>query len=78
MTSPDVIRERVGRAISRWRKRHAKALGKANFSRNSLAVLLSCTERTVVRWELGETAPDAVELAQMAEVFGCEVNELFS
>jgi transcriptional regulator with XRE-family HTH domain len=35
-------------------------------------------ERTIQRWEDGLTAPDADDIAALAAVLGCEVQDLFS
>ena len=41
-------------------------------TQRAVALALDVTERTYVRWEVGPTLPDAVNLIKLADHFGVE------
>lgn len=55
-------------------KERRRALG---MTQGDLAALLSADRTTVAKWELGQAAPRAGQLPQLAKVLGCTIDELY-
>ena len=45
-------------------------------SKHELARRMGVTHQAVIRWEKGVSYPTAAKLLQLAEIFGCSVDEL--
>lgn len=54
-------------------KKHREAAG---MSQQELAEKMKVTQSAVAKWENGETRPRVDKLAEMAELFGCSMDEL--
>ena len=65
----DTLRSRIGTNISAYRK----GLG---LTQAGLAEKLNYSDKAVSKWERGESVPDVVTMAQLAEQFGITVNDL--
>ena len=59
----------IGRNIAAYRKR-------AGLTQAGLAEKLNYSDKAVSKWERGESVPDVLTLAQLAECFGITVNDL--
>ncbi|MBQ8768739.1 MAG: helix-turn-helix transcriptional regulator [Oscillospiraceae bacterium] len=59
----------IGKNIAAYRKR-------CNLTQAELADKLNYSDKAVSKWERGESTPDIITLAQLAEQFGITVNEL--
>ena len=57
--------------ILRYRKR-------CRWTQEELAEKLKVTNQAVSKWENAKAAPDILLLPRMAELFGCQIDELFS
>ena len=57
-------------------KRLRQAREAANLTQAQAAADLSCSLRTVGRWEAGTTQPNDMELRAIAVVYGCHVGDL--
>ena len=57
--------------IQKFRKR-------CHLTQNMLARELGVTFQAVSKWETGKSAPDILLLPKMADLFGCNIDELFS
>ena len=60
---------KVGRIISQKRKEH-------NMTQMQLADALGVTFQAVSNWERGNSMPDISKLPELAELFGCSIEEL--
>ena len=65
----DKLKNQIGANISAYRKR-------AGLTQAGLAEKLNYSDKAVSKWERGESVPDVVTLAQLAEQFGITVNDL--
>ncbi len=63
------LKNQIGANISAYRKR-------AGLTQAGLAEKLTYSDKAVSKWERGESVPDVVTLAQLAEQFGITVNDL--
>ena len=63
------LKSQIGANISAYRKR-------AGLTQAGLAEKLNYSDKAVSKWERGESVPDVVTLAQLAEQFGVSVNDL--
>lgn len=63
------LRYRIGANIAVYRKR-------ANLTQAGLAAKLNYSDKAVSKWERGESMPDVLTLAQLAEQFEITVNDL--
>ena len=63
------LKNQIGANISAYRKR-------AGLTQVGLAEKLNYSDKAVSKWERGESVPDVVTLAQLAEQFGVTVNDL--
>jgi transcriptional regulator with XRE-family HTH domain len=63
------LKSQIGANISAYRKR-------AGLTQAGLAEKLNYSDKAVSKWERGESVPDVVTLAQLAEQFGITVNDL--
>ena len=63
------LKNQIGANISAYRKR-------AGLTQVGLAEKLNYSDKAVSKWERGESVPDVVTLAQLAEQFGITVNDL--
>lgn len=63
------LKNQIGANISAYRKR-------AGLTQAGLAEKLNYSDKAVSKWERGESVPDVVTLAQLAEQFGITVNDL--
>ncbi len=61
----------IGRNIAAHRKR-------AGLTQAGLAEKLNYSDKAVSKWERGESVPDVLTLAQLADCFGITVNDLLS
>ena len=61
----------IGRNIAAHRKR-------AGLTQAGLAEKLNYSDKAVSKWERGESVPDVLTLAQLAETFGITVNDLLA
>ena len=53
------------------------ALRKARgLSQKELAKMVGVSQTTIASWEIGTREPNIAKLIQMAEIFGCTVDEL--
>ena len=59
----------IGKNIAVYRKR-------CGLTQAGLADKLNYSDKAVSKWERGESTPDIITLAQLAELFGITVNEL--
>ena len=50
---------------------------KKGMTQRDLALKLNVVQTTVAMWESGNNAPRAVMLPKLAEVLGCNINDLF-
>jgi transcriptional regulator with XRE-family HTH domain len=53
------------------KRRRAKRM-----SQNDLAIALNVTQGAISHWENGNCIPQVSKLVQLADVFGCSVDEL--
>ena len=60
---------KVGRIISQKRKEH-------NMTQMQLADALGISFQAVSNWERGNSMPDISKLPELAELFGCSIEEL--
>ena len=65
------LKEYVGANIAAYRKR-------AGLTQAMLAQKLNYTDKAVSKWERGESVPDVVTLASLAEFLGITVNDLLA
>ena len=65
------LKSMIGRNISAYRKR-------AGLTQAGLAEKLNYSDKAVSKWERGESVPDVLTLAQLAECFGITVNDLLT
>ena len=65
------IRKQLGKNIAAYRKR-------GNWTQARLAEKLNYSDKAVSKWERGESVPDVLTLAALAECFGVSVDELLS
>lgn len=49
----------------------------SGLTQNDIALQLSIDRSTVAKWETGEAFPRADKLPQLAEIFGCKIDDLF-
>ena len=63
------LKNQIGSNISSYRKR-------AGLTQAGLAEKLNYSDKAISKWERGESVPDVITLAQLAEQFGITVNEL--
>ena len=63
------LKYQIGANISAYRKREG-------WTQAGLAERLNYSDKAVSKWERGESVPDVLILANMAELFGITVNEL--
>lgn len=63
------LKNQIGANITSYRKR-------AGLTQAGLAEKLNYSDKAVSKWERGESVPDVVTLAQLAEQFGVTVNDL--
>lgn len=63
------LKNQIGANISAYRKR-------AGLTQAGLAEKLNYSDKAVSKWERGESVPDVVTLAQLAEQFDITVNDL--
>jgi len=61
----------IGRNIAAYRKR-------AGLTQASLAEKLNYSDKAVSKWERGESVPDVLTLAQLADTFSIAVNDLMA
>ena len=65
----EMLKKQIGSNIASYRKR-------LNMTQVGLAEKLNYSDKAVSKWERGESVPDVLTMAQMAELFGVSVNEL--
>lgn len=65
------LRELLGKNIAAYRKRE-------NWTQARLAEKLNYSDKAVSKWERGESVPDVLTLAVLAECFGVTVDELLT
>lgn len=65
----DKLKNQIGANIASYRKR-------AGMTQVGLAEKLNYSDKAVSKWERGESVPDVLTLAQLAEQFGITVNDL--
>ncbi len=65
----DKLKSQIGTNIAAYRKR-------AGMTQVGLAEKLNYSDKAVSKWERGESVPDVLTLAQLAEQFGITVNDL--
>ena len=63
------LKNQIGANIAAYRKR-------AGMTQVGLAEKLNYSDKAVSKWERGESVPDVLTLAQLAEQFGITVNDL--
>ena len=63
------LKNQIGANIAAYRKR-------ASLTQAGLAEKLNYSDKAVSKWERGESVPDVLTLAQLAEQFGVTVNDL--
>lgn len=63
------LKSQIGANIAAYRKR-------AGMTQMGLAEKLNYSDKAVSKWERGESVPDVLTLAQLAEQFGITVNDL--
>ncbi len=63
------IRAALAQNIAAYRKQ-------AGFTQGALGEKLGYSDKSVSKWERGDGIPDALVLAQMADLFGCSVDAL--
>ena len=63
------LKSQIGANIAAYRKR-------AGMTHMGLAEKLNYSDKAVSKWERGESVPDVLTLAQLAEQFGITVNDL--
>ncbi len=63
------LKDIIGKNIAVYRKR-------CGLTQAELADKLNYSDKAVSKWERGESTPDIITLAQLAEQFGITVNEL--
>ena len=65
----DKLKDQIGKNIAAYRKR-------SGLTQAGLAEKLNYSDKAVSKWERGESIPDVITLAQLAEQFEITVNEL--
>ena len=65
----DKLKNLIGKNIAAYRKR-------AGLTQAGLAEKLNYSDKAVSKWERGDSIPDVITLAQLAELFDITVNEL--
>ena len=65
------LKNQIGTNIAMFRK-------KAGLTQAGLAEKLNYSDKAVSKWERGESVPDVLTLAQLAEQFDVTVNDLLS
>lgn len=65
------INQIIAENIQKYRK-------KSGLTQEELAEKLGITFQAVSKWENAKSAPDITFLPEMAELFGCSIDELFS
>ena len=65
----DKLKDQIGKNIATYRKR-------SGLTQAGLAEKLNYSDKAVSKWERGESIPDVITLAQLAEQFEITVNEL--
>ena len=63
------LKQQIGANIAAYRKQ-------AGLTQAGLAEKLNYSDKAVSKWERGESVPDVLTLAQLAEQFGITVNDL--
>ena len=63
------LKTQIGANIAAYRKR-------AGMTQMGLAEKLNYSDKAISKWERGESVPDVLILAQLAEQFGITVNDL--
>lgn len=63
------LKDLIGKNIASYRKR-------AGLTQAGLAEKLNYSDKAVSKWERGESVPDVITLAQLADLFEITVNEL--
>lgn len=48
----------------------------ANYTQNQVAKILKISERTLQKWENGETFPDAVKIAELCNLYGVHYDNI--
>ena len=67
--SAEKLKDLIGKNIASYRKQ-------AGLTQAGLAEKLNYSDKAVSKWERGESIPDVITLAQLAELFDITVNEL--
>ena len=70
-TNYDNLKFQIGKNICEYRKL-------ANLSQIEFAEKLNYSDKSVSKWERGESLPDIIVLKQIADLFGITVNDLLS
>ena len=65
----DKLRNQIGANIAVCRKQ-------AGLTQAELAEKINYTDKAVSKWERGESVPDVITLAQLAEIFGVSMDQL--
>ena len=65
------LKDQIGANISAYRKR-------AGWTQAELAEKLNYSDKAVSKWERGESVPDVLTLATLAEQLGVTVNDLLT
>lgn len=65
----ETLRQQIGANIASYRKREG-------WTQAKLAEKLNYSDKAVSKWERGESVPDVLILANLAELFGITVNDL--
>ncbi len=65
----ETLRMQIGKNISAYRKREG-------WTQAGLAEKLNYSDKAVSKWERGESVPDVLIMADLAELFGVSVNDL--
>ena len=66
-----LIRQRIAANIAHFRKLH-------NMTQSELAEKINYSDKSVSKWELGDSVPDIYVLVTLAELFNVTVNDLVS
>jgi hypothetical protein len=68
----------IGSALPMTETLHYRGRERRELSMNQLAVRIGRVERSILRYETGESAPDIVDLTHIAEELDCELFELLA
>lgn len=49
-----------------------------NITQSKLAEMLKVDRSSIAKWETGEAFPRADKLPQLAKIFGCTIDDLFT